>query len=490
VSVLIKNGRVITAVDDYNADVFIGGQTIALIGKDLAVRADTEIDAAGKLVIPGGIDPHTHLELPFGGTASSDTFETGTRAAAFGGTTCIIDFAVQTRGTSTLKALDDWHAKAAGKTAIDYAFHMIVTDMPQERIGEMRSLADSGVTSYKLFMAYPGVFLSDDATIFRAMCKAGEDGTLICMHAENGIVIDELVKIALAQKKTEPKYHALTRPTRMEAEGVQRALSIAEVARAPVYIVHLSCYDALHELRLAQARGVMAHAETCPQYLLLDIDRYEEPGFDGAKYVMTPPLREKWNHDELWGGLRSHALDVISTDHCPFCMKEQKELGKLDFSKIPNGGPGIENRMSLIYHYGVNGGHISLNRFVELTSTSAAKIFGLFPKKGTIAIGSDADVVIFDPAREETISVHNSHTHHMNVDYSAYEGFKIKGCTETVISRGKVIIDGGAYVGRAGDGSFVKRRAYGGRHANTHASMVRDVLAPRSSLGTPGRRPS
>ena len=258
---------------------------------------------------------------------------------------------------------------------------MIVTDMPQERIGEMRSLADNGITSYKLFMAYPGALLSDDGTIFRAMRKAGEDGTLVCMHAENGIVIDELVKIALSQRHVEPKYHALTRPTRLEAEGVHRALSIAEVARAPVYIVHLSSYDALHELRLAQARGVMAHAETCPQYLLLDVDRYDEPGFDGAKYVLTPPLREKWNHDELWGGLRSHALDVISTDHCPFCLKEQKELGRNDFSKIPNGGPGIESRMSLIYHYGVTQGHISLNRFVELTSTAPAKIFGLFPQE-------------------------------------------------------------------------------------------------------------
>ena len=365
-SLLIKNGRIVTAVDDYHADIFVNDSTVALIGKDLVIEADKQIDATGKLVIPGGIDPHTHLELPFGGTITSDTFETGTRAAAYGGTTCIIDFAVQTRGNSTLKALDDWHAKAAGKTAVDYAFHMIVTDMPQERIGEMRSLADNGITSYKLFMAYPGALLSDDGTIFRAMRKAGEDGTLVCMHAENGIVIDELVKIALSQRHVEPKYHALTRPTRLEAEGVHRALSIAEVARAPVYIVHLSCYDALHELRLAQARGVMAHAETCPQYLLLDVDRYDEPGFDGAKYVLTPPLREKWNHDELWGGLRSHALDVISTDHCPFCLKEQKELGRNDFSKIPNGGPGIESRMSLIYHYGVSQGHISLNRFVEL----------------------------------------------------------------------------------------------------------------------------
>jgi dihydropyrimidinase len=487
-SVLIKNGRIVTAVDDYHADVFVNGSTVALIGKDLVIDADRKIDAAGKLVIPGGVDPHTHLELPFGGTTTSDTFETGTRAAAHGGTTCIIDFAVQTRGNSTLKALDQWHAKAAGQTAIDYAFHMIVTDMPHERIGEMRSLADAGITSYKLFMAYPGVMLSDDGTIFRAMRKAGEDGTLVCMHAENGIVIDELVKIALSEKKVEPKFHAMTRPTRLEAEGVHRALAIAEVARAPVYIVHLSSYDALHELRLAQARGVMAHAETCPQYLLLDVERYEETGFNGAKYVLTPPLREKWNHDELWGGLRAHALDVISTDHCPFCLKEQKELGKNDFSKIPNGGPGIENRMSLIYHYGVGGGHISLNRFVELTSTAPAKIFGLFPKKGTIAVGSDADIVIFDPAREETISVSNTHTHHMNIDYSAYEGFKVKGYTETVLSRGKVIVERGDYVGRAGDGTFVKRGAYGGQYANTHANMARDVLAPRRSLGSPGGR--
>ena len=469
-SVLIKNGRVVTAVDDYQADIFVNGSAIVLIGKDLVIDADKVIDAAGKLVIPGGVDPHTHLELPFGGT------------------TCIVDFAVQTRGTSTLKALDTWHAKAEGKTAIDYAFHMIITDMPTERIGEMRQLADDGVTSYKLFMAYPGALLSDDATIFRAMRKAGEDGTLVCMHAENGIVIDELVKIAQSQGRTEPKYHALTRPTRLEAEGVHRALSIAEVAHAPVYIVHLSCYDALQELRLAQARGVMAHAETCPQYLLLDVKRYDEPGFDGAKYVLTPPLREHWNHDELWGGLRTHALDVISTDHCPFCLKEQKELGRNDFSKIPNGGPGIENRMSLIYHYGVSHGHISLNRFVELTSTAPAKIFGLFPRKGTLAVGSDADIVIFDPDHEETISYFNEKTHHMNIDYNAYEGFKVKGFTETVLSRGKVIIENGNYVGRPGDGRFVKRGPYGGLHANTRARLVTDPFVQAPALGSPARR--
>ena len=470
-SVLIKNGRIVTAVDDYQADVFASDQTVDLIGRDLVIEADTVIDAKGKLVIPGGVDPHTHLEMPFGGTETSDTFETGTRAAAFGGTTSLIDFAIQTKGTSTLDTLDTWHAKAAGRTAIDYSFHMVITDMPESRAPEMRRLADEGITSYKLFMAYPGVLLSDDGTIFRTMRQAGEDGTLVCMHAENGIVIDELVKTALAGGHIEPKYHALTRPTRLEAEGVHRALAIAEVARAPVYIVHLSCYDALQELRMAQARGVMAHAETCPQYLLLDVDDYDQPGFDGAKYVLTPPLREKWNQEELWKGLRGDALNAISTDHCPFCLKEQKELGRQDFSKIPNGGPGVENRMSLIYHYGVGKGFIDLNRFVELTSTAPAKIFGLFPKKGTIAVGSDADIVIFDPNHVETISYYNVRTHHMNIDYNAYEGFTVKGFTETVISRGKVVVDRGEYLGRPGDGRFVKRGPYGGFYRNTRSDM-------------------
>ena len=465
-SVLIKNGRVVTAVDDYHADIFVNDATVTVIGKGLLIDADRVIDASNKLVIPGGVDPHTHLEMPFAGTVTSDTFETGTRAAAFGGTTCIVDFAVQSRGHSTLEAMDAWQAKAAGRTAVDYRFHMIVTDMPQQRMPEMRRLADEGITSYKLFMAYPGAMLSDDGTIFRSMRKAGEDGTLVCIHAENGIVIDELIKIALAEGHIEPKYHAYTRPTRLEAEGTHRALAIAEVARSPVYIVHLSCYDALQELRLAQARGVMAHAETCPQYLLLDVTAYDAPGFDGAKYVLTPPLREQWNQDELWRALRGDALNVISTDHCPFCLKEQKELGRDDFSKIPNGGPGIENRLSLIYHRGVGGGHIDLNRFVELTSTAPAKIFGLFPRKGTIAVGSDADIVIFDPEREETISALNQRTHHMNIDYSAYEGFTVRGYTETVLSRGKVIIDKGEYVGRAGDGEFIRRGPYGGVHAS------------------------
>jgi len=462
VSLLIKNGRVITAVDDYHADIFVEDQTVSVIGTSLDLEADTVIDAEGKLLFPGGVDPHTHLDMPFGGTTSADDFETGTRAAAHGGTTTLIDFAIQTKGQSTLAALETWHQKAEGKTAIDYGFHMIVTDMEDDRLWEMKHLADEGVTSYKLFMAYPGVLYVDDGTIFRAMRKAGEDGTVVCMHAENGIVIDEIVKRALAEGKTAPKYHALTRPTRMEAEGVHRAISIAEVAGVPVYIVHLSCADALEQVTLARNRGVPVFAETCPQYLFLDYSYYEKEGFEGAKYVMTPALRERWNQDELWRGLRFGDLQSISTDHCPFCFKEQKELGLNDFSKIPNGAPGVENRMALVYNGGVHQGRISLNKFVELTSTAAAKTFGLFPRKGTIAVGSDADIVVFDPHRSETISVDNPCTHHMRVDYNAYEGMTVHGFVDTVIARGKVIVQGDAYVGRKGDGQFLKRDLYGG----------------------------
>ena len=461
-SVLIKNGRVITAVDDYLADIYIKNETVTLIGENLEIEADEVIDASGKYLFPGGLDPHTHLDMPFGGTTSADDFETGTRAAAHGGTTTLIDFAIQSKGHSTLEALDTWHAKADGKTAIDYGFHMIVTDLEDNRVHEMKMLANAGVTSYKLFMAYPGVLYVDDGTIYRAMRKAGEDGTVVCMHAENGIVIDEIVKQALAEGKTEPKYHAITRPTRMEAEGVHRAISIAEVAQVPIYIVHLSSSDALEQVMLARNRGVHAFAETCPQYLFLDDSYYDQEGFEGAKYVMTPALREKWNQDELWKGLKFGDLQSIATDHCPFCFKDQKMLGIDDFSKIPNGGPGVENRMSLVFNGGVNSGRISLNKFVELTSTAAAKTFGLFPQKGTIAVGSDADIVIFDPNRTETISVNNTCTHHMNVDYNAYEGFEVTGFTETVLSRGKVIIDNCEYVGKKGDGHFLKRGLYGG----------------------------
>ena len=451
---LIKNGRIITAVDDYKADILIEDEIVSVIGAKLEMEADRVIDATGKLVIPGGIDPHTHMELPFGGTQASDDFRTGTIAAAHGGTTTIIDFAVQYKGESLIQAVDNWHAKAEGKTAIDYGFHLITTELEDNQIEEMHTLIDEGISSFKMFMAYPGVFLVDDATIFRAMSAAGERGGLICMHAENGIVINEIIKRALAQGRTAPKYHALTRPTRAEAEGVHRAIALAEMAEAPVYIVHLSCADALEKVREARDRGLPAFAETCPQYLFLSYDNYEEPGFDGAKYVMTPPLREKWNQAELWKGLKTDDLQVISTDHCPFCMKEQKELGRDDFSKIPNGAPGVEHRVPLIYNGGVVENRISLNRFVELTSTAAAKMFGLFPKKGTIAVGSDADIVIFDPQKKQTIS---AKTHHMNVDYSAYEGKTITGVVETVLSRGRVVIDNGEYKGKQGDGQFLKR---------------------------------
>jgi dihydropyrimidinase len=455
---LIRHGRIVTAVDDYRADLLIDGEVISLIGAKLDVEADRVIDAAGKLVIPGGIDPHTHMELPFGGTQSSDDFRTGTIAAAYGGTTTIIDFAVQYKGQSLTEALDRWHAKAEGKTAIDYSFHLICTDLEDERVPELRRVIDEGVTSFKLFMAYPGVFLVDDATIFRAMSAAGGRGGLICMHAENGVVINELIKRALAEGHTAPKYHALTRPTVAEAEGVHRAIAIAEMAQSPVYIVHLSCADALNQVREARDRGLPAFAETCPQYLFLSYENYEEPGFDGAKYVMTPPLREKWNQAELWKGLKMDDLQVISTDHCPFCMKEQKELGRDDFSKIPNGAPGVENRLPLVFNGGVAQHRLSLNRFVELTSTAAAKMFGLFPRKGTIAVGSDADLVLFDPEKEQTIS---AATHHMNVDYNAYEGMRVRGVVDTVLSRGRVIIENGEYKGRPGDGRFLKRGTCG-----------------------------
>jgi dihydropyrimidinase len=449
---LITNGQIITATDNYKADIFIDGETITTIGAKLEMDADVTIDASGKYVIPGGIDPHTHMELPFGGTTAADDFRTGTIAAAHGGTTSIIDFAVQYKGESLLQGVDNWRKKAEGKCAIDYGFHLITTELEDKQIEEMYTVMDEGVTSFKMFMAYPGVFLVDDATIFRAMSAAGSRGGLICMHAENGIVINEIIKHALAKGHTAPKYHALTRPTVAEAEGVHRAIAIAEMAESPVYIVHLSCADALNQVREARDRGIPAFAETCPQYLFLSIDDYGED-FNGAKYVMTPPLREKWNQAELWKGLKMDDLQVISTDHCPFCMKEQKELGKDDFTKIPNGAPGVEHRVSLIYN-GVVENRISVNRFVELTSTAAAKMFGLFPRKGTIAIGSDADIVIFDPNKDQTISVK---THHMNVDYSAYEGKTIKGVVETVLSRGSVVIDKGEFKGKSGDGQFLKR---------------------------------
>jgi dihydropyrimidinase len=456
--ILIKNGTVVTASDQYAGDVLIEGEKIAVIGTKLDVTADSVVDASGKYVLPGGIDVHTHLDMPFGGTNSADDFESGTVAAAFGGTTAIVDFAIQYRGQTLHHAWETWMKKAEGKAVIDYGFHMIITDLNDQTEAEMDALVRQGVTSFKLFMAYPGVFMLDDASIFKALLRTGKNGGTICMHAENGGVIDVLVQRALAEGKTAPKYHALTRPARAEAEATHRAIALAEIAGVPIYIVHLSAAEALEMVTEARDRGLPAYAETCPQYLFLSYDQYEEPGFGGAKYVMSPPLREKSKQDALWRGLAFDDLQAISTDHCPFCMKEQKELGKDDFSKIPNGAPGIETRMSLVYDGGVRAGRISLNRFVELTSTSPAKIFGLFPRKGTIAPGSDADIVVFDPNRSVVLS---ARTLHMKVDYNPYEGRHVTGATDTVISRGRLVIQNGTFVGRTGAGSFIKRAPRG-----------------------------
>ncbi len=460
---LIKDGTVVTAQRSFPADVWIEGETVRDVAPSLPrENADRVVDAAGMLVLPGGIDVHTHLDMPFGGTTSSDDFATGTEAAAWGGTTTLIDFAIQAKGTRMRDALDTWWKKADGKASIDYGLHMIVTDLPEAGLEDMDAMVEEGVASFKLFMAYPGVLMVDDATIFQAMRRTAKNGALICMHAENGGVIDVIVRRALAEGKTGPIYHALTRPATAEAEAVHRAIALAEIAGVPVYIVHLSSEDALNQVREARDRGLPAFAETCPQYLLLTEKELERPDFDGAKYVFTPPLREAHHPPKLWDGLRRDHLQVVSTDHCPFCFKEQKELGRGDFTKIPNGGPGIENRLQLIYHHGVNQGRISLTRFVELVSTTPAKLFGLYPRKGTIAAGSDADIVIWDPKAEHKIS---AATHHMRVDYSMFEGFAVKGNVRTVFSRGDVILDGGVYHGRQGRGRFLKRAARGGAWA-------------------------
>ncbi len=457
-SMLIQNGRIVTNQQDYVGDIFIEKEKITAIGEHLKMAADKVLDATGRYVIPGGVDVHTHLDMPLGGTVSSDDFETGTRAAAFGGTTCIIDFATQSKGTKIREALDIWWKKGE-KATTDYSLHMIVTDLPEAHLEDMDDMVREGVTSFKLFMAYPNVLMVDDATIFRAMQQTGKNGALVCMHAENGSVIDLLVQRALAEGKTAPIYHALTRPTTAEAEAVNRSIALSQMAGAPVYIVHLTSADALEKVAEARDRGIPAFAETCPQYLLLSIEDLKRPDFEGAKYVFTPPLREKWHQDKLWEGLRKNTLQVVSTDHCPFCFHEQKELGRESFAKIPNGGPGVENRLQLLFHYGVNQKRISLHRWVELVSTAPARMFGLYPRKGTIAVGSDADLVLWNPNVEHTIS---ASTHHMRVDYSMFEGFAVRGNAETVLSRGKVIVDKKKWLGKAGRGKFIKRDAYAG----------------------------
>jgi dihydropyrimidinase len=456
---LIRNGTVVTARETTKADVLIEGGRIKEVRAGIPAEMAEKIDASGMYVIPGGIDAHTHLDMPFGGTTSSDDFETGTRAAAFGGTTSLVDFAIQARGTRMRDALDIWRKKAEGRACIDYGLHMIVTDLGTSGLEDMDEMVNEGVASFKLFMAYPNVLMVDDATIFKALARTAKNGALVCMHAENGSVIDVIVAKALAEGKTAPVYHALTRPTIAEAEAVHRAIAMAEIAGAPVYIVHLSSEDALNQVREARDRGVPAFAETCPQYLLLSIEELERPNFEGAKYVFTPPLRTKENLPKLWDGLKDDHLQVVSTDHCPFCFEDQKILGKDDFTRIPNGGPGIENRLQLIYHHGVNAGKLSLNRFVEITSTAPARIFGMYPQKGEIAPGSDADIVIWDPDAPFTIS---AKTHHMRVDYSMFEGYQVKGNARTVISRGETIVDNGEFLGKAGRGNYLRRQARGG----------------------------
>jgi dihydropyrimidinase len=458
---LIQHGIIVNADSISSGEVLIQGAIIKDIRPQFPIEiADTVVDATGMFLFPGGIDAHTHLDMPFGGTTSADDFETGTRAAAIGGTTTIVDFAIQARGTKMRTALDTWWKKAEGKACIDYGLHMIVTDLPDAGLEDMDDMVREGVASFKLFMAYPGALMVDDATIFKAMRQTAKNGALICMHAENGSVIDVIVRQALAEGKTAPIHHALTRPTRAEAEAVHRAIAMAEMAGVPVYIVHLSSEDALNQVREARDRGLPAFAETCPQYLLLSLeDNMEDKGWEGAKYVFTPPLRERANQPKLWDGLRTDNLQVVSTDHCPFCFEDQKALGKDDFTKIPNGGPGIENRLQLLHHHGVMQGNLSLNRFVELVSTAPARIFGMYPRKGVIAPGSDADIVLWDPGAEHIIS---AATHHMRVDYSMFEGFRVRGNARDVYSRGELIVSNGQFIGRPGRGKYLRREARGG----------------------------
>jgi len=453
---LIANGTIVTADGSYQADVLVDGETIGQIGRDLAaagVSADETIDARGAYVIPGAIDVHTHMELPFGGTFAKDTFETGTRAAAFGGTTAIVDFAVQSRGKSLREGLDAWHAKAEGNAVVDYGFHMIMSDVNDGTLAEMDQLVAEGVPDFKLFTAYPGVFYSDDGAIFRAMQQTGKNGGLIMMHAENGLAIDIVAADLVAQGKTDPLYHGIARYPIFEGEATNRVIRLAEAAQVPVYIVHLSARDALNAVRDARDRGAQAFAETCPQYLFLSLDDLGN-GFEGAKFVCSPPLRPADHQNELWTGLVKDDLQVVSTDHCPFDFEGQKELGRGDFRKVPNGLPGVEDRVDLLHDGGVLGGRLTKERWVELISTAPAKLFGMYPRKGAIAVGSDADLVIYDPAAKHTIS---AKTHHMDVDYSCYEGREVTGQSRTVLSRGTLVVRDREWVGPTGHGRFIRR---------------------------------
>ena len=455
---LITNGLVVTAAGSYPADVLVDGETIALLGSGLAgagITADETIDATGKYVVPGGIDVHTHMELPFGGTVAKDTFESGSKAAAHGGTTTILDFAAQTKGRPLREGLDAWRAKAEGHTAIDYGFHMMMTDVNDATLAEMDQLIAEGVPEFKLFTAYPGVNFSPDDHIFRAMQRTRQNGGLIMMHAENGPVIDVIAAGLVAAGTTDPIGHGMARYSILEGEATNRVIRLAEAAGVAVYIVHLSARDALEAVMAARDRGAMAFAETCPQYLFLSIDDLGN-GFEGAKFVCSPPLRTRDHQESLWTGLRTDALQLVATDHCPFDFHGQKDLGRGDFRKIPNGLPAVEDRVNLLHDGGVVGGRISRERWVEITSTAPARMFGMYPKKGTIAVGSDADLLVYDPNRTHTIS---ATTHHMNVDYSIFEGRAVRGASDVVMSRGTVLVRDGAWVGPVANGQFLRRTA-------------------------------
>ncbi|SMG09774.1 dihydropyrimidinase [Agreia pratensis] len=462
---LITGGTVVSSTGRARADVLIDGETIAavlepgsvLLGTELTSAVDTVIDATGKYVIPGGIDAHTHMQMPFGGTEASDTFETGTRAAAWGGTTTIVDFAIQSYGEKVQDGLAAWHEKAAGNCAIDYGFHQIIGDVNEESLRAMDGLLDEGVSSFKLFMAYPGVFLSNDGQILQAMQKSAATGLMTMMHAENGSAIDVFAQQLVKDGYTEPYYHGVSRPWQMEEEATHRAIMLANLTGAPLYVVHVSAKQAVGQIATARDNGQNVYGETCPQYLYLSLeDNLGAEGFEGAKWVCSTPLRSKHEHhqDQLWQALRTNDIQMVSTDHCPFCMKGQKELGVGNFTKIPNGIGSVEHRMDLLYQ-GVVNGHISLERWVEITSTTPARMFGMYGKKGVIQPGADADILVYDPNGHTSIGYEK--THHMNLDYSAYEGYEIDGHVDTVLSRGKVVVDDNQYLGAKGDGRFIKR---------------------------------
>src|SRR6184192_1082529 len=458
-SVLIKGGRIVTAADDYVADIYVEDETVTLIGESLDQPADKTIDATSKYVLPGCVDPHTHLDMPFGGTTTIDDVESGQTAAAFGGTTCHVDFIIQPKGMTFAEAIDEWQAKANGKQVIDMGYHMAVTDLKEGgTLEELATLPDQGITSYKLFMAYKGAIMVDDETLFRVMQVAADSGALVMVHAEHGDSIDVLVRQALERGETEPRYHALTRPPETEGEATNRAIQLARVAGCKLYVVHVSCAESVEPIQIAREKGWDVWGETCTQYFFVDYTFLERPNFEGAKYVYTPPPRDKANQDVLWKAVKNDVLSVVSTDHCAFLWDGQKSLGRDDFSKIPNGAPGLENRLQMIHELGVRAGRISLNRMVELLSTNPAKYFGLYPRKGTIAVGSDADIVVFDPERRMTLA---AATHHSRVDYNLYEGTEVTGSPEVVLLRGSVLVEGDELVARPGVGQFVARARFG-----------------------------